>query len=125
MLRFLLDEHISPTVAEQVSQKQLEIPIVAVGTWENGAHLGADDATLLTLAHQQDLTLVTYDQRTIAPLLKSWAQQSVAHGGVIFVDERTIPSHDFGGLVRSLIQLWTAQAEMEWTNAVVYLTRTR
>ena len=36
----------------------------------------------------QKLTLVTYDRRTIPPLLKDWAEEGRPHAGVIFVDEK-------------------------------------
>ena len=32
-------------------------------------------------------SLVTYDRRTIPPLLKTWAESGLHHGGVVFVDE--------------------------------------
>jgi hypothetical protein len=37
-------------------------------------------------AARAGLTLVTYDQRTIPPLLVSLAEQGLSHGGVIFVN---------------------------------------
>jgi hypothetical protein len=49
-------------------------------------------------AAEQDLTLVTYDRRTIPPWLKAWAEEGRRHGGVVFVDEKTIPPADIGGL---------------------------
>lgn len=33
------------------------------------------------------------------PLLKTWAEEDRAHGGVIFVDEKTFSPSDIGGLV--------------------------
>jgi len=59
--------------------------------WENGEFIGQPDSICLQQAALNGLTLVTYDRRTIPPLLKTWAEQGRAHGGVIFVDEKTIP----------------------------------
>ena len=56
--------------------------------WEAGSFLGQDDAACLQSAFAQRLTLVTYDRRTIPPLLKAWAEEGRHHGGVIFVDSR-------------------------------------
>jgi hypothetical protein len=50
-----------------------------------------------------------------------FAGEGIAHEGVVFVDDRTIPSHNLDGLVRALIQLWETGREWEWTERVVYL----
>lgn len=123
MLQLLLDEHISPTIAEQLGRRQPKLRVFALARWEDGKHLGIQDEELLTIAHEQSLTLVTYDRRTIAPLLKARAEQGTDHGGVIFVDDRTCAPNDFGGLVRGLEELWLGQKERGWTNRVVFLVR--
>lgn len=121
MLRLLLDEHISPVVARELRAKEPELFVTTVLEWEAGVHIGLRDEDLLVLAHGQGLTLVTYDQRTITPLLKSWAEAGTSHGGVIFVDERTVAPNDFGGLVRGLLMAWRQFGEQEWTDWVLYL----
>jgi len=50
--------------------------------------------------------LVTYDRRTIPPLLKVWAEQECRHSGVILVNEKTISPANVGGLVRALSDLF-------------------
>ncbi|MGC2271344.1 MAG: hypothetical protein WA539_05135 [Candidatus Sulfotelmatobacter sp.] len=72
-------------------------------------------------AAKQRLTLVTYDRKTIPPLLKLWAEEGRSHGGVIFVDEKTISPADIGGLVRALISLAGETAEVDWTDQVYFL----
>jgi hypothetical protein len=57
------------------------------------------------------------------PLLKSWAEQGIAHGGVVFVDDRTIAQNDLGGLLRSLGALWSEKENSAWRNAVSFLVR--
>ena len=52
--------------------------------------LGQEDSACLLEAAEQRLTLVTYDRRTLPPLLKIRAEEGLEHGGVIFVDEKTI-----------------------------------
>ena len=69
------------------------------------------------------LTLVTYDRRTIPPLLKAWAEEGRKHGGVIFVDEKTISPSDPGGLARSLTTLSRKTAKWDWTDRVCFLRR--
>jgi hypothetical protein len=64
---------------------------------------------------------VTFDWRTIPPLLRLWAEQGINHSGVILVDERTLVQNDIGGLVGALCAVWKEQGHLDWTNRVVYL----
>jgi hypothetical protein len=57
------------------------------------------------------------------PLLKDWAEQDISHGGVIFIDNRTIASNDIGGLLRVLGAVWEEEKNADWTNVVIYLSR--
>ena len=121
MLRLLTDEQISPAVARQAPAKRRGIRILAMQDWERGHFLSAGDDLVLQEAHEQKLTLVTFDLRTIPPLLRLWAEQGIDHGGVVLVDERTLPQDDIGGLLKALCALGRAQREMDWTNRVVFL----
>ena len=91
--------------------------------WENGQFLGQDDSACLEHAARFGLTLVTYDRRTIPPLLKAWAEEQRDHGGVIFIDEKTISPADIGGQVRALANLARETAKWNWTNRICYLQR--
>ena len=121
MLSFLLDEHISPTVAEQISRKRPEILIFPLITWQEGRYLADSDEIVLKAATEAQLTLVTYDQNTIPPLLCEWGEAQKSHSGVIFIDYQSIPPSNFGLLVRSLLALWELQGKRDWTNRLVYL----
>jgi len=121
MLKLLLDEHISPQVASGVQRRNRALVIHSMVQWESGDFLGKEDSVCLLEAAKQRLTLVTYDRRTIPPLLKLWAEEGRSHGGVIFVDEKTISPVDIGGLVWALILLAGEIGEMDWTNQVYFL----
>ncbi len=123
MLKLLLDEHVSPAVADSLRRRHRSLVAICMGEWEGGALLGQTDAVCLHLAAARKLTLVTYDRRTIPPLLKSWAEEGRKHGGVIFVDEKTISPSDTGGLVRALGGLWKKTSRWDWSNRVVFLRR--
>jgi hypothetical protein len=69
MLRLLLDEHFSVTIPEHVRRLRPECEIIGMQVWERGYFLGKPDEDILRRAAEQSLTLVTYDQRTINPLL--------------------------------------------------------
>ncbi len=123
MLRLLLDEHISPRVAEGLRRRAPSLLVHALAKWEGGNFLGQDDNACLREATRQRLTLVTYDRRTIPLLLKTWAESGRRHGGVIFVDEKTISPADVGGLVQALHRLAKASARWDWTDRVCFLRR--
>ena len=124
MLGFLLDEQISYVVMEQVRQKRPEIRIESVLVCNGGDLCGKDDDMVLSAAHADSLTLVTYDQKTITPLVMQWATEGRDHTGVVFIDDRSILQEDVGGQVRALIDLWEKAHTQDWTNAVGYLKLT-
>src|SRR5579864_2756333 len=98
MLSLLLDEHISPIIAEQIAMKDATAGIVSLHRWHKGEYLNTDDEIILEAAYQEKLTLVTFDQSTIRPVLKVWGELGRSHGGVIFIDEKSISHNDYGGL---------------------------
>jgi hypothetical protein len=123
MLKLLLDEHISPDIAPGMRRRNRTLIVRPLMEWEDGNFLGQDDAACLHEAAAQRLTLVTYDRRTIPPLLKTWAEEGRHHAGVIFVDEKTISPADIGGLVRALTALAKEGAHWDWTDRVCFLRR--
>lgn len=123
MLKLLLDEHISPSVAVGLRRRQRSFTVHCMVDGENGRFLGEDDSACLEHAATLGLTLVTYDRRTIPPLLKAWAEEQRNHGGVIFIDEKTISPGDIGGQVRALANLARETAKWNWTNRICYLQR--
>jgi hypothetical protein len=125
MLKLLLDEHISPEVAKGIQRRIRTLVVHSMVEWEDGDFLGKEDSVCLVEAAQQCLTLVTYDRRTIPPLLKRWAEEGRPHGGVIFVDEKTIAPSHIGGLVGALISLTAETGHMDWTNQVYFLRAER
>ena len=78
MLKLLLDEHISPKVAIGLRLRNQSLVVYSMVEWEGGKFLGQEDAVCLKEAIAKGLTVITYDQRTIPPLLKSWGQKREA-----------------------------------------------
>ena len=122
MLTLLLDEHISPEVAVGLRRRK-GVSAIALAEWETGQFLGQEDAILLRAAAAQGMTLVTYDRRTIPPLLKGWAEVGRPHGGVIFVDDKTLSPGDIGGLVRALGDLFHETGTWDWVDRVCFVRR--
>jgi hypothetical protein len=123
MLKLLLDEHISPKVAHGLRRRNGALVVRFMAEWEKGEFLGRDDSACLQMATSQHLTLVSYDRRTIPLLLKAWAEDGRSHGGVIFVDEKTISPADIGQLVQALSSLREQSARWDWTDRICYLER--
>jgi hypothetical protein len=123
MLKLLLDEHISPAVAGGLRRRNRLIVVHAMADWEDRNFLAQEDSVCMKEAAVQRLTLVTYDRRTIPPLLKAWAETNRRHAGVIFVDEKTISPADIGGLVRALAALADETGNWDWTDRVYFLRR--
>jgi hypothetical protein len=117
--------YISTGVANGVHRRNRSLVVHSMVQWESGNFLGKEDSVCLLEAAKQGLTLVTYDRRTIPPLLKIWAEEERSHGGVIFVDEKTISPADIGGLVRALIALAREAGDMDWTNQAYFLRSER
>jgi hypothetical protein len=117
----LLDAHLSPRIAHQVLAHNPAVDIISPQEWDDGAYLGADDATILGVAREQGRTLVTRDARTIMAILKDCGARGVDHAGVIFADHRSFAEGNVGSMVSGLLQLWEAESAFEWANAVRYL----
>jgi len=123
MLQLLLDEHISPDVAVGLRRRNRKAVVRGMVEWEDGSFLGQEDSACLREAAVQKLTLVTYDRRTIPPLLKTWAEEGLHYAGVIFIDEKTISPADIAGLIQSLGILVKEAREWDWTDRICFLRR--
>jgi hypothetical protein len=122
-LHFLLDENISHVVAGQVRKHRPALVIESVHAWEEGAFKGRPDRELLLAAAAAGLTLVTYDLKTIPPLLAELSAEGHNHAGVIFVDALTIANDEFGTLTRALISFWERHQTLEWQDRVHFLDK--
>ncbi len=122
-LHLLLDENISQAVADQVQKHRPNITIYSVHTWHDGVFRGCRDSELLLAASLEQLTLVTYDLKTIPSLLQELYHAGQSHTGVVFVDDFTIANDAFGTLPRAIISFWEQYANQDWTDCVHFLEK--
>jgi hypothetical protein len=122
MLALLTDEHISHVVAEQVRLKRGDIRIESMLAWRQGALRNTPDDLVLAAAQEDGLTLITYDQKTIPPILVDLAACGGHHTGVVFADRNTIPSGNIGRLVQAVIGLYDRYQDLDWTDVVMFLS---
>ena len=119
MARFLLDEHINPTVAIQLRRKGCD----AISLHE-GHHLGLLDPEVLELAAAQRRSIVTYNVIDFEALASQWFARNRSHSGIVLVHEKTIPQRAVGGLVRALASLADRfPGPCALDDQVIYLTR--
>lgn len=123
MLTPLLDENISRVIARQINSRRPVIGIQTIFEWRGGTLLNQPDHLILQAAAEDGLTLVTYDVHTIRPLVDEWVASGITHAGVIFVNRRTIPSDNFGLLIRAIENLWDREQHLTWTNQTRFLER--
>lgn len=71
------------------------------------------------------MTLVSFDLKTIPPLLRDWGERGIDHGGVIFVDNKTFAQNDISGISKALATLWELQGQIGWTNRCFFLSNRR
>jgi hypothetical protein len=121
MLSLLLDEMISWVVAQQVTIRRPEISIQSILRWRGGTLATQPDHVVLQAAAEDGLTLVTYDVATIQTLVREWGMAGMTHQGVVFLHQRSIPSHDLGALIRVLERFWDREHQQVWTNRVQFL----
>lgn len=116
---FLLDEHISPLVARGVARAGYDAEAVA------GSPIAkSDDDAVLRSAIATGRILVTYNSGDFAALVVDAVKAGIDIPGVVFVDHRTIPSSDIGGLVKSLGRLAAAIERGDVNPAMgIWLTR--
>lgn len=118
-MRLLLDAHVSPAVARAL---QLDgIDAVALRDWLDGAFRAAADDDLLAAALEDGRVLVSFDCRTLPPLLRELAETGQHHAGVILVDERTLRPNDIGELQRALRRLIECSGAADWQDVAVFL----
>lgn len=121
MLKLLTDEHVSPAIAVAVKKRRRDANIVSLHDWQDGRFMGIPDVPLLREAYAHGLTLVTFDLRTIPPLLRGWAEQGIDHSGVVFIDHRTYRQNDIGGIAHALSELLDRRADDDWKNRCFFL----
>lgn len=98
--RFLLDEHLSPDVAQGCKRRGIDVLSLAE------AHLlQADDLSLFRAAVREGRILITYNTGDFARLFGDLLKEGPPIPGVVFVNARTIPPSHIGGLVKALARL--------------------
>jgi predicted nuclease of predicted toxin-antitoxin system len=97
---FLLDEMLSPAIAEQLRQRGHDTYAIT----ERADLVGLPDDQVLALGADEHRIVVTLNVADFASLHSSWQAQGRPHSGVIFVSTTTFPQNRgfIGALVSAL-----------------------
>ena len=121
MLRMLLDEHLSPVIVQIAAGVCPDLEIHSLQVWRDGSLRNRPDEVVLRTALDAGLTLVTYDQRTIRPLLCEMSLRGESHAGVVFLSRKTFFMNHHRVITAALADLWDHRGDADWTNRVEYL----
>jgi hypothetical protein len=117
----LLDCHVAKATVQALRKNIPTLDAKHLANWRSGAFLRASDEDILAACHQERWAFVTFDQRTIPDLLRSWAAEQPAHSGVIFGDENTVNPSYPGTVAAALARLAKEIGDADTTNLVRFL----
>lgn len=100
MIRLLLDEMLSGTIARQLRERGHDVQSIV----ESAGQVGCSDAEVLELATREERIVVTLNVADFVSLDRDWSAQGRMHNGIFLVSSRRFPqSASFiGGLVTAL-----------------------
>lgn len=100
MIRLLLDEMPSGTIARQLRERGHDVRSIV----ESAGQAGCSDADVLELATREERIVVTLNVADFVSLDRGWAAQGRMHYGIILVSSRRFPQNAsfIGGLVTAL-----------------------
>lgn len=115
-MRFYLDEHFSPRIAEIARGLGLDV----VSELELGSR-GLPDLWQLEFAAHEDRCIVTRDVRDFRRLNLSFLERNQPHSGILIVP-RSLPSEYFTGIARALQRYADSHADTPMAYVIDYLT---
>jgi hypothetical protein len=86
-VRLLLDQHFSPTIAQQLRSRGHDVASVE----EQPRLRGRADRDVWSLAVAEQRALLTEEVKDFAPLVREWAVAGDRHFGVVFISRRSMP----------------------------------
>jgi hypothetical protein len=89
-VKLLFDCHVAKATVGAIRKVAPSLQAEHLAQWQGGAFLRAGDDEILAACHEERRVFLTYDQATIADLLRLWAAEERPHSGVVFADEHTV-----------------------------------
>jgi predicted nuclease of predicted toxin-antitoxin system len=107
-IRFYLDEHINPAIANGLRRRGIDVTTTAdVGLQ------GTTDEEHLAFARAERRTIVTHDDDYLR-----LHQRGISHAGIVYCHQHTRSS---GEMLRALILMWSVLSPEDMENHVEFL----
>jgi predicted nuclease of predicted toxin-antitoxin system len=107
-IRFHLDEHIHPAVANGLRRRGIDVTTAA-----DAGLRGATDEEHLAFARAERRVIVTHDDDDLR-----LHQQGIPHAGIVYCRQQT---RSIGEMLRTLILIWAVLTPEEMENHVEFL----
>jgi predicted nuclease of predicted toxin-antitoxin system len=112
-----------PGVAELVERRIPKAEVESIHHYADGSLLNTTDDEVLAEAHRDGWSLVTFDLNTIPRLLSEKAMVKEDHSGIVFISSKSFAQNDHVRLAQALRLVAQSEAEKDWTNRVMFLSR--
>lgn len=105
--RALLDEMLSPAIAEQLRQRGHDVTSVA----DDLELVGRPDEEILAIATADNRLLVTCNIKDLVPIAQSWQAAGRSHSGLVCVPVSSFPQQRgfVGTIVKAIDELLCSQ----------------
>ncbi len=120
-MRLLFDCHFAKATVGALRKIAPDIEAEHLAQWQDAAFLQGGDDEILAACHRERRVFLTYDQATVADLLRLWAAEERPHSGVIFADENTVRSNAPREVASAAAALAKDIGQSDTTNLVRYL----
>lgn len=120
-LALLLDEHISPTLAQMLRDRSVDA--VAVQHWREGALLSKPDEQLLIEAEKESRILVSYDVATLGQAAQELARNGQEHAGVLLISSKTVRPDAYSRLC-DILESFAANHSSDYMRNIVLFAQT-
>ena len=120
-MKLLFDCHVAKATLGALRKITPGIHAEHLSHWRGGAFLRAGDEEILGACHEERRVLLTYDQATIADVLRRWAAEERPHSGVVFADENTVKANVPANVAFAVAALAREIGNADTTNLVRYL----
>jgi predicted nuclease of predicted toxin-antitoxin system len=120
-VKLLFDCHVAKATLGALRKIAPGIRAEHLSHWRGGAFLRAGDEEILAACHEERRVLLTYDQATIADVLRLWAAEERPHSGVVFADENTVKPNVPAEVASAVAALAREIGNADTTNLVRHL----